>query len=67
MVIDTNDRMGCIIQDCNNSKYVHCFYGPRTREPMGKVIYEIGTPCKKNSHCTGNVECLVKEGLCTAP
>ncbi|KAL6733355.1 hypothetical protein Aduo_004006 [Ancylostoma duodenale] len=67
MVIDTNDRMGCIIRDCNNSKYVHCFYGHRTNEPMGKVIYEVGTPCKKNSHCTGNVECLVEEGLCTAP
>ncbi|EYB95663.1 hypothetical protein Y032_0157g3201 [Ancylostoma ceylanicum] len=67
MVIDTNDRVGCIIQNCNNNKYVHCLYGFRRTEAMGKKIYEVGETCTKSSDCTGNAECLVEEGLCTAP
>ncbi|EYC08352.1 hypothetical protein Y032_0066g3714 [Ancylostoma ceylanicum] len=67
MVVEGNDRLGCIITKCNDDKYVHCFLGLRRTEAMGKKLYEEGTPCTKSSDCTGNVTCIAAEGLCTAP
>ncbi|KAL6733353.1 hypothetical protein Aduo_004004 [Ancylostoma duodenale] len=68
VVVDKNDRLGCIIKDCNGSKYVHCFRGFRGTEPMRKPIYEVGLPCRKDTNSTGyNVTGFAAEGLCTAP
>ncbi|RCN46650.1 SCP-like protein [Ancylostoma caninum] len=67
MVVEGNDRLGCVIKDCEGEKYVHCFLGFRRTEVMGKKPYEEGMPCTKSSDCTGNVTCFAEEALCSAP
>ncbi|EYC08452.1 hypothetical protein Y032_0066g3773 [Ancylostoma ceylanicum] len=66
IVVDKNDRLGCVIQDCNGSKYVHCLLGFRYKEPIGHSIYQMGTPCTKNTDCPAETPCLADEGLCSA-
>ncbi|VDL79275.1 unnamed protein product [Nippostrongylus brasiliensis] len=68
MVWQKSFRLGCAVVDCGNTRYFTvCQYGPAGNF-IGKKLYDIGEPCKKDADCKcEGCKCKPKSGLCVKP
>ncbi|KAK0413575.1 hypothetical protein QR680_006878 [Steinernema hermaphroditum] len=61
-------KIGCGHARCPTMNFVVCNYSEQGNW-LDEQIYEIGSPCKRDSDCTtfANSRCSVSEGLCIKP